>query len=147
MRRLFFIFFGLILILFAAGAIVFGLKTPEMPIKEVHKVISIPKAQQQSRLPAVPTVPSVSVPTSSTLGMSSLSNNASETTNKSSFSATTPSVATPLPASPPIIIPYQNQNAITQPVINSASPPTTIPSIPSSGNVLGNALNQNTNSR
>lgn len=57
MRRLFVILFGLIVILLVAGVVFFGLQTPEMPIREVHKVISIPKAQQYTTLPSVPVVP------------------------------------------------------------------------------------------
>lgn len=58
MRRLLIVFFGLIVILLVAGAVFFGLQIPEMPIKEVHKVITVPKIQQQVKLPSVPEVPS-----------------------------------------------------------------------------------------
>lgn len=57
MRRLLLILLSLVILLFIAGGIVFGLKTPEMPIKEVHKVIAPPKIQQQANAPEVPDIP------------------------------------------------------------------------------------------
>lgn len=57
MRRFLWILLGIIVLLLVAGGVVFGLKSPEMPIKEIHKVISVPKIQQPVQTPVVPAVP------------------------------------------------------------------------------------------
>lgn len=59
MRRLSFIIFGLFILLLMIGAVVFGLKTPEMPVREVHKVISVKKIHPDVKVPSVPAVPEV----------------------------------------------------------------------------------------
>lgn len=62
MRRPIVIIVGFIVLVFAIIVILFGLKGPEMPIQEVHKVLSLSKFQQQATTPPIPAIPSASAP-------------------------------------------------------------------------------------
>lgn len=62
MRRPIVIIIGFIVLVFAIVVMLFGLKGPEMPIQEVHKVLSLSKFQQQATMPPIPAIPSASAP-------------------------------------------------------------------------------------
>ncbi|CAK7192770.1 hypothetical protein COMNV_00978 [Commensalibacter sp. Nvir] len=64
MRRIIFVVVSLIVILFIVVVFIFGIKSPEMPIQEVHKVI--PVSTPTSTTPTLPDVPSINVPTNTT---------------------------------------------------------------------------------
>lgn len=126
MRRPIVIIIGFIVLVFAIVVMLFGLKGPEMPIQEVHKVLSLSKFQQQATTPPIPTIPSASAPGN---------------TMQPAVNAQQPIPAMPQPSAAPA----NTTNTVGQPVGNTvpqgAPAPTPAPVTPQVATVPNNVGN------
>lgn len=122
MRRPIVIIIGFIVLVFAIVVMLFGLKGPEMPIQEVHKVLSLSKFQQQATTPPIPTIPSASAPGN---------------TMQPAVNAQQPIPAMPQPSAAPA----NTTNTVGQPVGNTMPQGASAPVMPQAATVPNNVGN------
>lgn len=150
MRRLLLVVLSLIVVLLIGAIIVVGLKTPEMPLKEVHKVLPVEKFKPQVQTPKLPVImpnaQSLQVPpmavaptTSGTQPVTVPGSSTNAPNNPAVVTPTvpaTPPVAPAAPVSPPIVVSPSGQvpgNAAVvpsaSPIVAPVNPPVTVPAV------------------
>ncbi|CAI3936253.1 unnamed protein product [Commensalibacter papalotli (ex Botero et al. 2024)] len=168
MRRPIVILLGFIVLVFVVVIVLFGLKGPEMPIQEVHKVIPMSKFQQQTPTQAIPALPTTAnnvqqpipaMPQPGATPVNATTGNVGQPTGNPviqgvqaptapSQPVNTPSNVTgnatgkPQPntqSTVPLIIPQSNNVLGNTTAQPTANPPQPIPAMPQPGAVPGNA--------